>query len=267
MKKYYSIFRIRFINNLQYRAVLIGHIMKNFIFGIMEILVYEALYRTDAFSLHMEFSQLVSYIWMHQIFLILFSVVFSDDEIYSAISTGSVVYDLVRPIGLYGRWFSQSAANRVAFTVVNCMPLTFLAVLIPKPYRLTLQIPISQFVLFLISAALAFLIVVAFAMVMYVSLFYIISQRGVKIIVTAITSFLSGGEIPLVFFPDKVLAVVKYLPFAAMQNMPLQIFSGTISGINTVKGICFQLFWLAALFLIGRLFMNHALKKVVVQGG
>lgn len=267
MKKYASLFRIRFINSLQYRGALIGHILKNYVFGIMEILVYAAIYRTDALRLPMKFSQLVSYVWMRQIIIILFTVVFSDEEIYTAISSGAVVYDLVRPIGLYGKWFSQSAANRVAFTAVNCLPLVFLAALMPKPYRLTLQIPVWQLALFLLSALLSFLVVVAFAMLMYISLFYIISQRGVRIIVTAVVSFLSGGEIPLVFFPEKILAVVKLLPFAAMQNMPLQIFAGTINGMEAVWGIVFQLFWLAALYLLGRICMGCALKRVVVQGG
>lgn len=267
MKKYYSIFKIRFINNLQYRPSLIGHIARNFAFAIMEIIVYLAIYNSGSFNLPMDFSQMVSYIWIQQIFMVLFSVVFSDGEIYSAISTGSVTYDLVKPIDLYSKWFSQSAANRVVFTVVNCLPLTIIAVLMPKPYRLTLQIPFGQFCLFLVSTILAFLVVVAFAMLMYISLFYIISQRGVKIIVTAVTSFLSGGEIPLVFFPEKVLAVVQYLPFAAMQNMPLQIFSGTINGMDAVKGTCFQVVWLVILLVIGKVSMRYSLKRVVVQGG
>ena len=267
MKKYISLFRIRLIHSLQYRAALFGHLIKNFAFAMMEIMVYAAIYRSDAFNLPMSFSQLVSYVWMHQIFLVLFRVVFSDSEIYAAISTGSVAYDLVRPIDLYSKWFSQSMANRISYTLVNSLPLIIIATLIPEPYKLTWQITAGQLVLFLISAVLAFLVVVTFAMLMYISLFYIISQRGVKIIVTAVTSFFSGGEIPLLFFPAGVLTVVKYLPFAAMQNMPLQIFAGTVSKSEAVYGIIFQLGWLAVLYILGRLFMQQALKRVIIQGG
>ena len=110
-------------------------------------------------------------------------------------------------------------------------------------------------------------VVVAFAMLMYISLFYTISQRGVKIIVSALTSFLSGAVIPLPFFPAPVLAVVERLPFAAMQNMPLRIYSGHIAGAAALQGIAFQVFWLAALMLVGQLAMRSALQKVVVQGG
>ncbi len=266
-KKYLSIFRIRFINSIQYRAVFIGTVLKQFAFGFMEIMAYQALYDTDPTAFPMSFVQIVSYVWIQAIFLILFRVVFSDGEIYDAISSGAVAYDLVRPVDLYGRWFCQSAANRLSCTVTQCMPLFFLALLVPAPYRLSLQISPARMILFLLSVALAFLVVVAFAMLMYISLFYIISQRGIRIIVTAVTTFFSGGVIPLSFFPENVLRTVRLLPFAAMQNMPLEIYCGNLNGGEAVRGVLFQICWLLALLLIGKLSMRRALGRVTVQGG
>lgn len=267
MNMYLSVFRIRFINSLQYRSVALGAMVTRFAWGFMEILAFAALYRAGNTDFPMEFSQTVSYLWMQQTLIVLFSVVFSDNEIYSAIESGSIAYDLVRPMDLYGRWFCQSAANRLAFTMLNCLPALLVAFLMPEPYRMSMSLTVGQFLLFLLSILLAFGVVVAFAMLMYISLFYIISQRGVRIIVTAVTSFLSGGIIPLPFFPAPVLAVVKLLPFAAMQNMPLLIYSGNIAGTEAVRGVVFQIFWLAVLLFIGRLAMGRALKKVIVQGG
>jgi ABC-2 type transport system permease protein len=267
MKMYLSLFRIRFINSLQYRAVTIGAIVTRFAFGLMEILAYTTLYSTGFIDFPMEFSQTVSYLWMQQILMILFSVVFSDEEIYSSIGSGSIAYELVRPVDLYSRWFCQSAANRVAFTILNCLPALLVALIMPEPYRMSLPLSVGQFLLFLLSTVLALCVVVAFAMLMYISLFYMTSQRGVKIMVTALTAFLSGGVIPLPFFPAPVLEVVQLLPFAAMQNMPLLIYSGNIVGMDAVKGIAFQMFWLATMLLIGQVTMRYALKKVIVQGG
>lgn len=267
MKMYLSLFRMRFINSLQYRTVVIAAIITRFMWGIMEILAYCTLYRTGKVAFPMELSQTVSYLWMQQTLIVLFSVVFSDNEIYSSIADGSIAYDLVRPMDLYGRWFCQSTANRVAFTMMNCLPVLIVAIIMPQPYRMSMPLSIGQFFLFLLSTILALCVVVAFAMLMYISLFYMISQRGIKIIVTAFTTFLSGGVIPLPFFPAPILSVVKLLPFAAMQNMPLLIYSGNIVGIDALKGIVFQLFWFVILFIIGKLAMRQALKKVTVQGG
>lgn len=267
MKMYLSVFRMRFLNSLQYRSVAIAGIVSRFFWAFLEILAFAAVYRSGGGGLPMEFSQTVSYIWIQQTLLTLFSVVFADGEIYSSIADGSIAYELVRPIGLYGRWFCQSAANRVAFTVVNCLPTLLVALMMPEPYRMSLPFGLGQFLLFLVSLVLALGVVVAFAMLLYISLFYTISQRGMRIIFTAVTTFLSGGIVPLPFFPEPVLAVIQWLPFAAMQNMPLRIYSGNIAGAEALQGIAFQLFWLGTLFLLGRLTMNRALKKVVVQGG
>lgn len=171
MKKYITVFRIRFINSLQYRAAAFGEILKSFAWAFMEILAYTALYRTAGNAFPMEFSQTVSYVWMQQILFLMYSVVFGDEEIYTAIGSGSIAYELVRPMGLYGRWFSQSAANRVAFMSVNSLPVLFIAALLPKPYRMVLPQNLMQLLLFLISAVIALGVVVAFAMLMYVSLF------------------------------------------------------------------------------------------------
>jgi len=71
----------------------------------------------------------------------------------------------------------------------------------------------------------------------------------------------------LPFFPDGFRHVAQALPFAAMQNMPLRIYSGNISGADALYGIIFQLCWLAVLLALGKLWMGATLKKVVVQGG
>jgi len=235
--------------------------------GLMQILAFWAIYRSSNSNLPMKFSQTVSYIWMSQAFIVLFKVVFGDQEIYSAIRTGSIAYELVRPMDLYGRWFCQSAANRVTFTILNGLPAILMAFIMPKQYRMSLPHDFGVFFMFLLSTVLALCVVVTFAMLMYISLFYTMSHRGIKIIVTALTTFLSGGVIPLPFFPDKVLMVVQLLPFAAMQNMPLRIYSGNIVGVDALKGISFQLFWFLALLLIGKFTMRRTLKKVIVQGG
>lgn len=267
MKTVLSVFRIRFINSMQYRAVLLGDILTRFVWGLMEILAFSALYRTGHAAFSMDFPQTVSYIWMQQALYTMFIVVFGDDEIYSSIGSGSIAYELVRPVNLYDRWFSQSAANRIASTVLGCLPVLLVAFVMPAPYRMSLPLDTTQFLLFVLSSLLALCVVVAFAMLMYISLFYTLSQRGIKIIATAVTTFLSGGIIPLPFFPEPVLAVVRWLPFAAMQNMPLRIYAGDIAGMDAFQGVVFQLFWLGALVLLGRQAMRLSLKRVVVQGG
>jgi len=204
--------------------------------------------------------------WLQQVFLILFSVVFADREVESSVETGVIAYELVRPVELYGRWFSRACASRVAFTVYR-LPLLVVVFLLPQPYGLMLPPDIFQLLMFMLSLILALGVTASFTMIMYVSLFYTISFGGVYVMVIAASAFLTGAVIPFPFFPNSVQIVLEALPFAAMQNMPLRIYSGNISGIDAVRGVLFQLFWFVTLFAIGKFLMARALNKVIVQGG
>ena len=267
MKKYLSVFRIRLINNIQYRTVTFGAIASNIVWVLLELMMYVALYNSAGHVLPMTFSQMVSYVWIKRIVMSMLAVVAYDGEIYSVINNGAVAYELVRPMDLYGKWYSQAIANRVVSTLVSCIPVLLIAIILPEPYRLHFPRSVLQVFAFFISAILALGLVVAFAMLMFITLFYTIAQRGIKIIVTAVSSFLSGGLIPITFFPEKVFVIVKYLPFSSMQSTPLLIYSGNITGIEILKGIAIQVTWMLILIVIGKVLMNHSIKHVVVQGG
>ncbi|MCL2814047.1 MAG: ABC transporter permease [Oscillospiraceae bacterium] len=266
MKKYLTIFRIRFIHGVQYRIVVFSLIFTGFLWGLMLVLAYSAFYRNDPAAFPMTLSETISYMWLQQAFLILFSVVFADVEIETSIESGAIAYELVRPADLYGRWFSRACAGRAAFTVFR-LPLLIIVFFLPAPYNLSIPPDIFQAIMFLPSTALALGVTTAFAMLMYVSMFYTTSYRGVRVLLIAATAFFTGAVIPFPFFPATVRTVLETLPFAAMQNMPLRIYSGNIAGMDALNGILFQIIWLVLLVAAGKLLMRRALRKVTVQGG
>lgn len=267
MKKYLGIFNIRFSNGLQYRTAALAGLATQFAWGFMEILAFSAFYRADPMAFPMEFSHTVSYIWMQQAFLAIFMVWFYEGEIFNSIISGGIAYELVRPINLYAQWFCLSVANRLSKAILRCMPILIIAFIVPDPFRMSFPVGIYQFLLFLISMILSLCVIVSFTMIVYISTFYTLSPTGIRIVFTALADFLAGGIIPLPFFPQPFRRIAELLPFAAMQNMPLRIYSGDISGISAVHGIGLQIFWLIALILLGKLMMKNALGKVLVQGG
>lgn len=267
MKKYIAILRIRFANSLQYRVAALAGMVTQFAWAALAILAFSAFYRADPAAYPMAFSESVSYIWLQQAFLSVFMLWFFEEEIFEAIWDGNIAYELVRPIDLYSRWFCQSAASRLAKAALRCLPVLVVAFLVPAPYRLTLPPSAVQFALFLLSAALGFCVTVAFCMIVYISTFYLLSPAGMKTILVFFADFLAGGTVPLPFFPDRIRAVVELLPFAAMQNMPLRIYSGNIASADAARGILLQCFWLAVLVGLGRLWLSGALRRTVVQGG
>ena len=266
MKIYLSIFRIRFIHSVQYRIVVFSLVFTGFLWGWMLVLAYCAFYRSDPDAFPMTLSQTVSYMWLQQLFLNMFSIVFTDHEIESSVESGTITYELIRPVDLYGRWFSRACATRVAYTVFR-LPLLIILFFIPQPYGLSLPPDIFQSILFVPSVILALGVTVSLTMTMYVTLFYTVSFGGVYVMVIAAASFLTGALIPFPFLPSPVRSVLEALPFAAMQNMPFRIYNGNIAGFDTLRGVVFQMCWLVLLIAAGKFLMRRALNKVIVQGG
>ena len=114
---------------------------------------------------------------------------------------------------------------------------------------------------------LALGITTAFVLLVYSLTIFTLSSYGLWTVLVMLGDFLSGHIIPLTFFPGAARRIAELLPFAAMQNMPLRIYSGNIAGGDILLCISLQCFWLLALSLLGYLVMKKALTKVIVQGG
>lgn len=236
---YGSFFRLRFINGLQYRAAAYAGVATQFAWGFMEILLFHAFYQTDPAAFPMEFSQLAAYIWLQQAFLALFMLWLFENEIFDGILSGAIAYELARPTDLYAMWFTRSAANRLSRAVLHCMPILVLGLLT----------------------------VVAFSMLVYLSAFYTLSSQGIRLVVSTVGDLLMGGLIPLPFMPEVMQKVLDLTPLAAMQNLPLRAYTGQLAGGELLRAAVLQVFWLAVLILLGRLWMKRALRRVVIQGG
>lgn len=267
MKKYIAFFRLRFSMGLQYRTAAFAGIITQFAWGSMEILMFRAFYQTAPNSFPMTFQSTCAYVWMQQAFLALFMAWMMENEIFDTIVSGNIAYELCRPIHIYDMWFARSLATRGAKAVLRCFPILLVAAFLPAPYGLMLPADPIAFGLFLLTLVTGLGVTVAFCMLVYMASFFTISPSGIRIVAVSVVEFLSGSTIPLPFFPEKLREILELLPFASMQNVPLRIYSGDLTGAPMQRAILIQFFWLFALIAIGKLLDAAAMKKITVQGG
>lgn len=267
MKKYISFFRMRFAMGLQYRAAALAGIVTQFFWGAMNVLMYRAFYESDAAAFPMSLEATVTYVWLQQALLLLFAAWLIEHEIFDDIVSGNVVYELCRPIDIYDMWFARSVANRLSRAVLRCLPILLVAGFLPAPYGMTAPASATHFVLFLFTCVLGFFVTVAFFMLVYALTFFTISPSGLRILITSVVEFFAGGIIPLPFFPDGVREVMELLPFASMQNVPLRIYSASMSAGEMQRAIALQVFWLIALVLLGKALCCMAMRRMTLQGG
>ena len=267
MKKYLSFFRIRFIHSLQYRGAALAGVSTQFFWGFMELLLYKAFFEANAAAFPMGMSQLTCYVWLKQAFLALFMTWSWESDLFEAITSGTVAYDLCRPADLYEMWFTRAAATRCAKALLRCVPVLAVAALLPAPYGLTLPASWAAFGWFVLTMALALIDVVALTMIIYASAFFMVSPQGLRMVFTSAADLLSGQIIPLPFLPDGLRQVCELLPFASTLDVPLRIYSGSLTGEALLRAVGLQVFWAVALVLTGKWMEACGLKKVTLAGG
>ncbi len=267
MKKYLSFFRLRFSMGLQYRVAALAGLVTQFVWGGMLILAFAAFYRSDPDAFPMSFQATATYVWLQQAFLMLFQPWGFEGDILEAIQSGSVAYELCRPVSVYNLWFARTVARRVSQTILRCLPVLFLGAVLPAPYGIMAPVSAVQLLWTLVSMLLGTLAATALCMLVYFINFYTVNAQGVRTVFACMSDFLQGSVIPLPFMPDAVQGVLELLPFAATLNAPLRIYTGDISGPYLYRTVALQVFWVAALVALGKLLEKSAMKRTVVQGG
>jgi ABC-2 type transport system permease protein len=207
--------------------------------------------------------QVGTYIWLGQALLLL-GMLDVDKDIAGMIRSGSVAYEMARPLDLYNLWLARAVSGRAAPLIMRAMPIFVVAGLF-----LELQRPATAgaAALFIISIVIGLMLAATMVVFMTISLLWTISGEGIHRLAAPLIFFFSGIVIPLPMFPDWMQQLIAILPFRGLMDTPSRIYLGVISGLPAVLAILHQIVWIVALVLLGRLVLARGLRRLVVQGG
>jgi len=267
MKTYLSYFKLRFACSLQYRTAALAGIATQIFFGLVYVMVYLAFYESNNTSVPMDFTQLVSYLWLNQIFYSLVYMLYKDKEIFNLIKDGNISYELCRPVDIYNMWYSKIISTRLASACLRVLPVTIFALLLPRPFCLSLPNSIESFVLFAITFILGVLLMTAVITLYHVITLFTMNETGITSIFMVISEILSGIVVPIPFFPQFLQNISNILPFKYIGDFPFRIYSGHIPLNEVFTGIIVQLIWIVIVITIGKILMKYISKRMTVQGG
>ena len=104
------------------------------IWGLMECLAYKAIAEASGDNLPMNYSSIVTYIWLKEALFVLFNTWAADNDLFAMIANGDIAYELCRPVSIYSMWFSRTVGARIAGAIMRCIPILLCAFLMPKAY-------------------------------------------------------------------------------------------------------------------------------------
>lgn len=268
LKVYLSFFKIKFLNEIQYKMAAFAGILTQFAWGAMNIMLYTTFLKNGTMQDY-TISQMSTYIWLQQAFLMMFNLWRVDTEILESCKNGGIALELVKPVDLYSIWHARALGKKLAMTILRALPILIICSMpFLGQYRIVIANNLSTLIPFTIVFILSALLLMAYLMLMNCFIIKTISSQGVRLTFQLIMEFCSGAVIPIAFMPDSIIKILKFTPFYYMQNVSYNIFNGYISNFaEIIQIILLQIIWIIILTCVARVVMKKELSKIVVQGG
>lgn len=126
--------------------------------------------------------------------------------------------------------------------------------------------PAFYFTAFLASVVLAFFLAFFISFNVGLSAFWLQKIEGIRRVRRTLLLFLSGGMIPLSFFPVWTQYVSHFLPFEYIRYVPIKIYLAEYSVIGVLLQLGLQVVWIVLLYLLSQFVYKRAFKQFAGAG-
>ena len=263
MKAYLSVFRMRRRLETQYRGAVLGGIICQVFFGLILIAVYRALYAGKPQA--MPLSHVVTYVWLQQAFFRM--LLSSDSELMDKVRTGSIAYDLCRPVHLYGFYYARIMAQKLTGSLLRAVPMLTFAALLPEGWGICAPASAPALLWSLGALILGLLCISAMENINMAFTMWTMDPRGVKAMLELMMIVFAGNLLPLTLFPDSWQKVITALPYAQLLDAPIRLYTGEYA-LSGAGGILLrQAGWTVLLILLGCFLWERNQRRIILQGG
>lgn len=252
---------------MAYRANFYVYILGDLFQTVVLIYIWFAIYASSTQDVirGFTFTEMVSYV----VISTLTSMLISNEvhwDISHDVQSGNIAMHLIKPLNYQVLKLFSALGSIVINFIFLFFPLWLIygvynfihlgnlpSLLTLLPY--ILSVVLSMFILFYIN----YLFGLAAFFVEYVFGFIFAKE--------AVMRLLSGQLIPLSFFPNSVLTVFKYLPFAGLVYTPTMIYLGKYTSNTLWFHLGIQFAWVLLLMFITRMIWKKAVKRLTIMGG
>jgi ABC-2 type transport system permease protein len=254
---------------LRYRMAALAGLVTQAFWGFLRLSILTGFYAAlpAGTTPPMNVAQLASYVWVGQGIWALMPLR-ADAEVAALVREGGIAYELTRPVDLYSFWLSRAVALRLGPVLLRLPLLLLVGALLPRPeWCLRAPPSFAALLLFLAAISIALLLAAAFTTLLGVTCLWTEGGNGVGQLLAVVGVALSGSFLPLPLYPDRVRAVLELLPFAALWDLPLRMYSGHLAGADAVWALVRSSCWAAVFAAFGWFSLRVSLSRVVSHGG
>jgi len=266
MRTYGQLARAGFRRQATYRLAMLAGLVTNIVFGFIRAAILFAAVDSAGGTLAGYTRDTIStYVWLSQGLIGAVAIGGTGpSELADRIRNGDVAVDFTRPVDIQGSYLAADL-GRAAFTFLpRGLPTVLVGTL---TVGLALPSSVWPYLLGLVSVILAVSISFLCGYAVSILGFWLVETRGVRSLYMVSSSFLAGLFVPVGLFPDWLSSLALATPFPSILQVPIDIISGHVIGMEAVKTVAVQCFWVALTCLVGRALTGAGRHKLEVQGG
>lgn len=260
MGKYLEFVRMGFRESTAYRFNAVMSLVASLLYLVMVYAIWTSIAASGQLSASL--SGVLTYVLLGQV---VSNSVFVDVESWMSerVREGTIVNELKRPVSLRLQVYCYLVGKTLFNVVTKGLPVLAVGFLF-----VDMQIPsLLNSVGFLASLILSFNLVFAFSFLTSMLVFWTDIGWGIRAMRSNIQDVFSGVLFPLYLLPAGLAGVFDVLPFQAMADGPIRIFTMAATGDEIISILGLQVLWIAVIAVLGELAWRKARKKLTVQGG
>lgn len=262
---YFEFTRIGFVNILAFRLRYFTGIVTYLINVTVYYFIWRAVYGAEAGAqiAGYDLGQMITYVavgWIIRSFY--WNTI--DQEMAYQVLDGKIAMDMIKPVSVQAMWLAR-AVGESAFRLGLLTAPTAVAIALIFPVQAPASV--AHFALFVVAVLGSFLLMGAINFMIGTCA---VRLKSILALIRAkywLMELLSGLLIPMTFFPEKIRAVLAWLPFEHVAFTPLQIYLGKLTPAEAGVMLAAQWFWVVALLWLGGHWWALSSRKITIHGG
>ncbi len=260
---FWHLVKLPFKQQLAYRMALWAGLATNLFFGLLRAVLLIALYGQRGEVNGLTVMGAVTYVGVTQS-MIAFLSLFGSMDLSDAIYSGAIGSDLLRPVPFFVYWMARDFGR----SLVNLIGRGVLFMLLFRLfYPISFPQGLGSWFILTVSLLLSWLLTFSWRYLVSLVAFWTPDARGILRISGTVVQLLSGFIMPLALLPDWFVSLANLTPFPSMINTPVEIYLGTVQGVQVSNTLFIQLVWLVLLVVAGDLVFRAGIRRLVIQGG
>jgi viologen exporter family transport system permease protein len=185
------------------------------------------------------------------------------DSVMEHMRTGTILYWFLRPLSPRRYYFFRALgaqAYRLIWVLIGYLGCLAVGWVRP-PASMTAGAVTA------VSVLLAQVLIYQLTLTVDLLCFWTMQNESALMLIRFLQNLLSGGLVPLWFFPAWFLGASWFLPFRYTLDIPLSFYVGRLALTGAPTVLARQLAWCLLLTGLNRMVWRRAEKQVTVQGG